>query len=80
MQHYLRLDNKVNENKVLSYYKALRTIKNNEMLFSFMSNLQAYYNFKLDFQNVDQHTPRKWYNPRPETPQGQSVAKPGTPL
>ena len=38
-----------------------------------MSNLQTYY-FKLDFQKVDQH------NPRHQTPQGQSVAKPGTPL
>ena len=25
-----------------------------------MSNLQTYYNFKLDFQKVDQHTAGKW--------------------
>ena len=25
-----------------------------------MSNLQTYYHFKLDFQNVDQHTGVKW--------------------
>ena len=25
-----------------------------------MSNLQAYYRIKLDFQKVDQHTGRKW--------------------
>ena len=25
-----------------------------------MSNLQTYYCFKLDFQNVDQHTGGKW--------------------
>ena len=25
-----------------------------------MSNLQTYYRFKLDFQNVDQHTGGKW--------------------
>ena len=25
-----------------------------------MSNLQTYYHFKLDFQNVDQHTGDKW--------------------
>ena len=25
-----------------------------------MSNLQTYYNFKLDFQKVDQHTGGKW--------------------
>ena len=26
-----------------------------------MSNLQTYYNFKLDFQKVDQHTGDKWF-------------------
>ena len=25
-----------------------------------MSNLQTHYNFKLDFQKVDQHTRGKW--------------------
>ena len=25
-----------------------------------MSNLQTYYHFKLDFQNMDQHTGDKW--------------------
>ena len=25
-----------------------------------MSNLQTYYHFKLDFQQVDQHTGGKW--------------------
>ena len=25
-----------------------------------MSNLQIYYNFKLDFQKVDQHTGGNW--------------------
>ena len=25
-----------------------------------MSNLQAYYHFKLDFQKMDQHTGGKW--------------------
>ena len=29
-------------------------------LFSFMSNLQTYYFFKLDFQKVDQHTGDNW--------------------
>ena len=49
---------KVNENKVLLYCKALRceTNKINKKMFSFMSNLQTYYHFKLDFQKVDQHT------------------------
>ena len=26
----------------------------------FISNLQSYYHFKLDFQKVDQHTCGKW--------------------
>ena len=30
------------------------------MLFSFLSNLQTYYHFQLDFQKVDQHTGGKW--------------------
>ena len=29
-------------------------------LFSIVSNLQTHYNFKLDFQKVDQHTGSKW--------------------
>ena len=47
-----------------------------------MSNLQTYYHFKLDFQKVDQliTEPSQVVNPRHQTPQGQSVAKPGTPL
>ena len=59
--HYLRHENEVIESKVL-YCKALRyeTIKNKKKLFSFMSNLQIYYQFKLDFQKVDQHTAGKW--------------------
>ena len=31
-----------------------------QKLFSLLSNLQTYYHFKLDFQNVDQHTGSKW--------------------
>ena len=31
-----------------------------QKLFSLMSNSQTYYNFKLDFQKVDQHTGGKW--------------------
>ena len=31
-----------------------------KQMFSLMSNLQTYYHFKLDFQNVDQHTGGKW--------------------
>ena len=45
-----------------------------------MSNLQTYYHFKLDFQKMDQQTWGEVVNPRHQTPQEQSVAKPGTPL
>ena len=37
--------------------------------------LTNYYHFKLDFLKVDQVV-----NPKHQSPQGQSVAKPGTPL
>ena len=29
-------------------------------MFSILSNLQTYFHFKLDFQNVDQHIGGKW--------------------
>ena len=45
-----------------------------------MSNLQIYYHFKLDLKKVDQHTGGQVVNPRHQTPQAQSDAKPGTPL
>ena len=31
-----------------------------QKMFSFMSNLQNYYHFKLDVQKMDQHTGGKW--------------------
>ena len=34
--------------------------KKQHKLFSLMSNLQTYYHFKLDFQNVNQHIGGKW--------------------
>ena len=34
----------------------MKQSKTNNNLFSVMSNLQTYYHFKLDFQNMDQHT------------------------
>ena len=34
--------------------------KKKKKLFSFVSNLQIHYHFKLDFQKMDQHTGRKW--------------------
>ena len=35
-------------------------IKNNEKLFSVISYLQTHYQFKLDFQEVNQHAGGKW--------------------
>ena len=55
----MRHDNKVNENKVLSYCKMWNNQKQQKVV-SFMSNLQTYYHFKLDFQKVDQNTGGKW--------------------
>ena len=59
MNHNLRQENKVNEEKVLSYCEALKceTIKK---LYSLMSKLQTFYHFKLNFQKVDQYTGGKW--------------------
>ena len=56
----LESENQIDENKVL-YFKALRceTIKTTKM-FSFMSDLQTYYNFKIDYQKMDKHTGGKW--------------------
>ena len=34
--------------------------KTMKKLFSIMSNLQTHYNFKLDFQKIDQHAGGKW--------------------
>ena len=34
--------------------------QNQQKMFFLMSNLQTYYNFKLNFQKVDQHTGGKW--------------------
>ena len=44
---------------------------------SIMSNLQPNCCLEFDFQKVDQHAGGKWLI---QTPQGQSVAKPETPL
>ena len=38
----------------------MKQVKNNKKVFSFMSSLQTYYHFKLDFENVDQNTGGKW--------------------
>ena len=77
IKHYYKHENKANENKVL-HCKALgcETIKNNKEVGFFMSNLQTYYHFKLDFQKVDQHTGGKWLiygTKRPKDNQLQSL-------
>ena len=38
----------------------MKQSKTTKKLFSLMSNLHTHYHFKLDFQNVDQHTGGKW--------------------
>ena len=45
-----------------------------------MSNLQPNCCLEFDFQKVDQHAGGKWLIHDTQTPQGQSVAKPETPL
>ena len=46
-----------------------------------MSNLQPNCCLKVDFEKMDQHAGGKWLiHDRHQTPQGQSVAKPETPL
>ena len=61
IKHYLRHENEVNKNKVLSYGEALRYMWNNKKtgkkLFSFMWNL---HHFQLCFQKVDRYTRGKW--------------------
>ena len=42
-----------------------------------MSNLQTYYHFKLDLKKSGPTYRVQVVNPRHQTPQGQSVAKPG---
>ena len=58
----------------------MQIIKTMKKLFSIMSK-QNQYDFKLDFQQLDQHTGGKWliYGWL-HKPQGQSVVKPGSPL
>ena len=53
--------------KVLSHCEALRYMCNNKnkkkpgkTLFFFMSSLQTYHRFKLDFQKLDRHIGGKW--------------------
>ena len=54
-----KAQNWVYENKVL-YCRELRSETAKKKMFSFMSSLQSYYHFELDFQKVDQHTGGKW--------------------
>ena len=64
IKHSLRHENKVNENKVLSYCEALRYMQqhnsNNENLLSIMSTLQINCHFKQFSKKWGQHTGGKW--------------------
>ena len=57
IKHYLRRENKVNENKVFSYCEASRYMWNDKKQ---PKNCAPLCHFKLDFQKVDQHTGGKW--------------------
>ena len=61
-------------------YNCICQNKQKMNILSIMSNLQPNCCLKIDFQKVDQHAGGKWFNPRHQTPQGQSVAKPETSL
>ena len=41
---------------------------------------QCKFTYQLSFTKVDYHTGGKMVHPRPQTPQGESVAKPETPM
>ena len=54
-------------------------MKNNEKVV--LHYVKKNYDFKLDFQQLDQHTGGKWFiYGWLHKPQGQSVVKPGSPL
>ena len=77
------MENKVNENKVLHVYcKALRceTIKNNKkVVFPYVKHTKLL-SFLTRFPKSGPTYRGQVVNPRHQTPQGQSVAKPGTPI
>ena len=63
----MRHENKVIENKVLSYCQALRYMwsskkkkKKKQQQIVVLRYVQLTNNFKLDFQNVDQRTEGRW--------------------
>ena len=62
---------------IKTYINAYVKIQKNEDILSSMSNLQPNWCLKIDFQKVDQHALGKWLI---LTSQGQSFAKPETPL
>ena len=51
--------NEVNENKVLSYWEALRFMWNNKKILQYVKFTNPI-TFKLDFQKVGQHSGSKW--------------------
>ena len=72
---------KVNENKVF-YCKVLRfeAIKNNKKVVFLYVTLTNLLSFETRFLKNGPTYKRQVINPRHQTPHGQSVANPGTPL
>ena len=81
-EHYLKSKDKAEKSyDVLSHIKLhVSQYKKNEDLQSIMSNLQPNCCLKVDFQKRGQTCRSQVVNPRHQTPQGQSLAKPETPL
>ena len=88
IKHCLRRENKANKNMVLMYYEMLRHMhawieankKEKGKVFCMSKNLQTTKCFKNIFPKSGPTHRRLVVNPRHQTPQGQSVTKPGTSL
>ena len=83
IKHYLKHENQINENKVLSYCETLRcetTKRTQQNFFSLHVKLTNLPSFQTGSPKSGQTYRRQVLNPRHQMPQGQSVAKLGTPL
>ena len=79
-KYYLRRENMVNENKILSYCDMWIIIKNNEKVVLHYVKLTNPISFQTRFPKRGPTYMRQVVNPWHQTLQGQSVAKPGTSL
>ena len=84
MKYYLRLENKVDENKVLSYCEPLRYMlkhnhNNEKVVLHYIKHTNSL-SFQIKFPQNGPTYRRQVVNPRHQTLQGQSVAKSGAPL